>query len=1004
MMQSFTKLPRFGEIRILLIMKLTFIFVLVALLEVSANSYSQNPKLSLVVNDAGIKTIFKEIRSKSDFTFLYRSDLLKGLPKMSINVKEATIEEIMQQLLVKHGLEYEIDDRTVIIRESAVADFGKELTGKIIDQETGQPMPGATIMIKGTATGEISDVQGNFSINVDEGQTLIISFVGYSTEEYVVGSASQITIEMVPDISQLSSVVVIGSRGRPRTIMESPVPVDNINAEELKTSGQSSVEQMLTFKIPSYNSTNQAISDATAHFDPSELRNLGPSRTLVLINGKRKNQSAQVYVNETPGRGEVGVDMKGIPGSSIERIEVLRDGASAQYGSDAIAGVINVVLKDDADGGEVNAGTGVTAEGDGLMYNFDVNKGLSIGSNGFLNLTGSFYHQDYTDRANEPGGDGLFGFLYNVGAIPIGAAGGFEATPGNVATGLQILNGDTDFQRANPDNGMIVGQPEYDKYSGVANFGLSHGNGGEFYINGAYTFRRGTSFALYRVPWWPGIPTNSTDNPLYDGNGIYQGFHPTFETDINDMNLTVGNLFRLNEWSIDVSGTTGSNIVNYKVGNSINPGLGASSPTSFDPGGYSFGNMVGNIDVSRSINKLDVSFGMEARKEKYEVRAGQEESYISGGVSSFPGLQPGNALEEDRTNVGFYTGLDFDVSQSFLIGGAIRFENYSDFGNNVSWKLNARQMLGSNGAIRASVSTGFRAPSLHQIYLSNVQTLVVGGNVQQEGTFNNVDPVTRDLLGVPELSAERSFNFTTGISYNILSNLSLSLDYYSVKVEDRILFSNQISTGALPAGNPVRAQLETEGVEAFKFFVNALDTRTSGIDVVLSLDKARLGDLSTLDLTFALNSNKTKIDGEINAPTLFQTEGIEIFNREEKARVTSTRPSLRFSLSAGLNFDKLHFHLNNTYFGEVEWKHPVDPVNDQTFAAKVLTDLIVGYDITDKFNVGVTINNLLDVYPDEIDAGTDFETDLGGRFKYPWEVNQFGFLGRVYKLGVSYKF
>jgi iron complex outermembrane receptor protein len=879
------------------------------------------------------------------------------------------------------------------------------ISGKVLDESSNEPLVGSAVSVMGTTLGSLTAQDGTFSIKVVKLPIkLKVSFIGYQTTEIEVKTVSPIVVMLKTELTSLEDLVIIGSRGRPRTVIASPVPIDNIDITELTQSGQTSLDQMLTFKIPSYNSTNQTISDATAHFDPSELRNLGPSRTLVLVNGKRKNQSAQVYVNETPGRGEVGTDMKSIPASAIERVEVLRDGASAQYGSDAIAGVINIILKKDKEAFDVNLATGVTLMGDGLEYSGDINKGFKVGENGFLNLTGSFYHQDYTNRAGKPGGDGLFGFLYDVGAIPIEAAGGFEASPGVVATGAQILSGNTDWQKANPGLGMIVGQPSYDKYAAVANFGIEHGSG-NFYADASFTQRNGTSFALYRVPWWPGVPTDAATNALYDGSGIYQGFQPTFETSINDWIITVGDRFKISDWAVDVSTTSGNNSVNYTVGNTINPSLGKGSPTSFDPGGYSFGHLVGNLDISRTSNNIDLSFGVEARNEYYEVRAGQEESYISGGAQSFPGLQPENALKKNRSNIGAYAGLDCDITKSLFIGGAFRVENYSDFGSNVSWKINARQLLPSGtGAVRASLSTGFRAPSLHQIYLSNVQTLVVDGNIQQEGTFNNVDPVIRDLLGVPALDAEKALNLTGGFTFRFLDNLSLAVDYYNIKVDNRVLFSNQISTGALPDGNAVKTNLQSSGVEAFKFFVNALNTRTTGLDVVLSYDKIKIGSKNRLDVIFALNTNKTAILGEINAPKVFKDAGIEIFNREEKARVTSARPNLKYNLGLNFTMQKFNVNLNNTYFGAVTWRHPANPDFDQSFSGKVLTDLILSYHITDKIDINLAANNLLNVYPDVIESHGDLDTDLGGRFKYPWEVNQFGFLGAMYKLGVNFRF
>jgi len=886
------------------------------------------------------------------------------------------------------------------------------ISGQVVDADNAEALIGASVLVKGTSTGTVTDFEGNFSLTVSQlPADLLISYTGYTDQSITVNSANDAIMVKLAVGLKLDEVVVTGSRGKPRTILTSPVPIDNINAADLKASGQKSVNQMINYKVPSFNSTPQTISDASAHFDPSELRNLGPSRTLVLINGKRKNQSAQVYLNRTPGRGEVGTDFKSFPAGAIERIEVLRDGASAQYGSDAVAGVINIILKERVNKTEINLETGVTFEGDGFNYAADINHGFKLGDKGFLNLTGDIYHTDQTNRAGTPQGDGLFGFLYSIDAIPLGAAGPQEASPGVLATAEDIRDGNTDWQRENPDLGMIVGIPEQDRYSLFANMGLPYDNG-EFYFNGGYTFRYGKSFALYRAPYWPGVGANRDNNPLWvDRSQPFQGFQPTFESDIKDITLTVGNKFFFNDWTLDLSLTNGSNDVQYLVSNSVNVGLGASSPTEVDPGGYRFGNTLGNLDLSRQFGDVSFSAGLEVRSESFESRAGEEASYISGGIQSFPGLQPSNALDESRTNTGIYAGLDYDISESFLVGAAVRFENYSSIGDgdsrsNFSWKINARQILGDNkGAIRASVSTGFRAPSLHQIFLSNIQTLLVGNEVAQQGTFNNVSDVTRNLLQVPQLDVETSFNFTAGLTYKLTDNLSATFDYYNISVDDRVLLTNQISTGALPEGNSVRTGLEGDGVESFVFFTNAADTKTQGIDLVLNLDNVRAGNNGSLGFTAALNWNDIEVDADgITVPPVFADNNIDIFGREEVGRIETGRPNLKASVGISYKTGGLNLNFNNTYFGEVSEIHPTDPSLDQVYAGKVLTDLIIGYDINEKINVNLTVNNLFNVFPDELRNGDqDFNVNLGGRFRYPWHVNQFGFMGGIIKFGATIK-
>ncbi len=875
------------------------------------------------------------------------------------------------------------------------------ITGTVKDSD-GSPLIGAAVVEVGSDRGSITDVDGNFRLDANQiPTTLSISYLGFKTQELAVSAAGSLSIVLEEISSKLDEIVVVGTRGKERTILTSPVPIDNINAADLISSGQTTVDQMINYKVPSYNSTNQTISDATAHFDPSELRNMGPSRTLVLVNGKRKNQSALVYVNDTPGKGEVGTDMKSIPSSAIERIEVLRDGASAQYGSDAIAGVINIVLKNREEG-VVTAGAGITTEGDGLMYEASVNKGFKIGENGNLNLTADFYHQDETNRAGEPGGDGLFGVI-------------FQPNPDDVTNGTMtqeefdaaqafansVLNGTHPWLVENPDMGMTVGQPAYDKFSIFGNLGMPYGdNKGEFYLFGGYTFRDGKSFALYRAPYWI-----TDDFGLLTPSGeTYDGFQPTFETSINDLTFTVGNRYNFSGWNTDISVGYGSNSVDYLIGNTINVALGANSPTEFDAGAYAFGNLVGNIDVSKAFDDISLNFGVEARQENFKVTAGQEESYIDGGAQSFPGLQPSNELDENRTNVGAYLGADWDATETFLVGAALRFENYSDFGSNFSWKVNARQLFGDNkGAIRASVSTGFRAPSLHQIYLSNIQTLVSGGTVSNQGTFNNVSPEIK-ALGVPALDAETSFNISAGVTYKVTDDFSISADYYNIKLEDRVLFTGEIGfDGDATTDNPVEVILKDIEVTSLKFFVNAMDTRTQGFDLVADYQNIAIGN-GDLGFTLAMNTNTTEILGQINAPTVFSDAGYDIFNRKEQSRVTTARPNFKLLLGANVGFGNFKATLNNTYFGEVTWQHASNEAMDQTFGGRIVTDLILGYDVSESFNIGIKANNLLNVYPDVIDTKGDFVTDLGGRFKYPWEVNQFGFNGTTISGKLSFKF
>jgi iron complex outermembrane receptor protein len=852
----------------------------------------------------------------------------------------------------------------------------------------GTAIPFANVLEKGTFNGAAADINGNFTITVEVlPTTLMVSYVGYTSKEMEINSDQADFVLTQGD--ELDAVVIVGNRSKPRSVLTSVVPIDNIQTSDLLLTGQPTLDKMLTYKVPSFNSTNQTVSDATAHFDPADLRGLGPSRTLVLINGKRKNQSALVYINDTPGKGEVGVDLKSIPAAAVERVEVLRDGASAQYGSDAIAGVINMVLKEGYEYSTVNIDGGLTTEGDGFNIGANLNTGIKVGEKGgFLNLTAGYYHQDITNRAGEPGDDALFGV---------------EADDAEFGQWLS----------ENPDLGMTIGQPEIDKYDLFYNFGIPFENGkGKFYTFGGLTYREGTSFALYRTPYWVPDPNNL----LHEEGTEYQGFQPTFETEIIDNNHTVGLEFLTYGFDIDVSGTYGRNSVDYMVNNSLNPALGASSPTNFDVGGYTFSNSIFNLDVSRNLGSMvSIAFGAEYKDERFSSEAGQPESYIGGGAQSFPGLQPSNAVRESRNNLGAYASVDVEATKKLLFTGAARYEDFSDFGDNTSWKVGGRYILGDNrGAIRASYGTGFRAPSLHQIYLSNVQTLVSGGTISNQGTFNNVDPIIREGLEVPQLIAETSKNISAGITYKITPKLSVAIDGYQIEVEDRVVFSGEIGfDGDDTSTNPVEQILLDNSITSLKIFTNAIDTKTQGVDIVANYRNIEIGS-GVLNATLAANFNETEItnddidpskDGlQVEAPGLIGENGYDIFNRKEQSRIESARPQTKVILGLDYQISKFNVALNNTYFGEVTWQHATIPENDQTFSGKFITDLILMYDFSSAINAKISVNNLFNVYPDEIETQGDVVTDLGGRFKYPWEVNQFGFSGTIISAGLQFRF
>ncbi len=886
----------------------------------------------------------------------------------------------------------------IMLSFSVMAQY--KVSGTVKDAN-GDPISGVSVVVKGTKRGTTTDFDGKYSIAVVKGDTLEFSSVGYETVEKVMDGSAVVDVVMAEGLT-LDEVVVTGNRSKPRTVLDSPVPIDNISSKELAKSGKVQVEQMLTYKVPSFNSQTQPISDATAHFDPADLRGLGPSRTLVLINGKRKNQSAQIYLNGTPGKGEVGIDLKSFPSNAVKRIEVLRDGASAQYGSDAIAGVINIILKDDTEFTELNAIAGVTSQGDGFKMGIDYNGTYDLGE-GKINLSYENYHQNITNRAGEPGRRDLDANL----SVPDVADYTGPNDPLYIRD-VTYYNNVAAWVDKHPNIGMIVGQPDLTKNSVLANITYPLGENAEFYTMNTFTKRLGKSFAYYRAPYWrPDVQDADFLSDYVD----FVGYHPTFETVVLDNMNVAGFKFDMLGFKTDLSMTYGRNYVDYTVNNSVNRDYLAdngTSPRTFKPGGYAFSNFITNLDFSKVFNdNVSTSFGFEYKKEYYKGHKGDELSFYGGGSDSFAGIKDAEAMDVNRSNFAAYAGLDYDFNEDFLLGAAVRYEDFTDFGSNFSWKVNGRYKFGDKVTLRASASTGFRAPTLHQRYIQLTQYIIVPPNPdpQLQGTLPNNSAAVKGL-GVPSLTAETSQNFSFGGTAK-LGGLNITADVYQILVKDRVLFSSQISPldGFLDGSDPVEQVLIDNGVLALQFFINAVNTKTTGMDLVFDYPNISLGE-GKFGANLAMNFNNNVIDGKVSNPSVLESNGYEIFNHRESMRITDARPKSKIAL--GLNYDVSNFifSLNNTRFGEVTVASE-DGTQDQELSPKVVTDFVLGYNFSKKFNVTLNANNIFDVYPDILWDGVNGPVDLrsaNGRFLYSTEVSQMGILGANYAVKFTMKF
>lgn len=917
------------------------------------------------------------------------------------------------------------------------------VTGKVVDSDN-NPLPGASIIEKGTSNGTTTDFDGNYSITVGEDATLVVNFVGYTSRAIAVKGRSVVNVTLSGN-EALDEVVVVGSRTAPRSNADTPLPVDVVSTKELTGTGQPTFDKALQYRIPSFNTVQTPVNDATSLLDPYEIRNMGPSRTLILVNGKRKNLSALLYTQTSPGRGETGADISAIPTDAIKRVEILRDGASAQYGSDAIAGVMNIILKDEVDKGSATLRTGITGEGDGEMLGISVNNGTRIGDDkGFVNYTVDFSKVGLANRPGTVDADGEFGDFVSVDPTSYksyvnddGTLGGlsllglsdsqiatvfsnYQSSSDYAAKLAAINQGNIDgknfvdeFLKRNPDAGNINGSPETTAAKFSVNGGFDLTDDAQLYFNAAYVYKKVNSYANYRTPYWrqskdffasdaiPGWRKGGTfpyladffpgNNPNTDGG--YDGYVPTFDGDLNDYNATVGFKTKINDWNVDASATVGGNKQTYRVRNSHNrnfvyapstwidsngngtvdageltqgtPLYRENSQISFDPGGTAFNHIVGNLDINRLLSeKVSIGFGAEFRTETFTVIEGELSSYDGGGADSFAGNTPQNSGKFNRYNLGGYLSLDYDVSENFLLSGTARYENYSDFGSTFIYKLSSRLKLGDKLTARASISSGFRAPTLHQIYTQKAQySFEPGKGIVVGGLVNNVSPQAR-FLGIPQLDAEKSTNFTIGLGGKLSQNFSFTLDYYNIAVKDRIVLSTEV--GATSAGNTELDRILTENNLAdLSFFVNAIDTRTSGIDFVAGYKNLELG---TGKLGFNLSGNYTiqnERDGDVKNPKVVADAGQSVVNATQEALFFTSRPKTKWILGTTYDIGKFGFSLNNTYFGKTTFKQSGLSSDLRTeFTPKIVTDLAINFNATEKLTISLNANNLLNVLPE----------------------------------------
>jgi iron complex outermembrane receptor protein len=886
----------------------------------------------------------------------------------------------------------------------------QNVSGKVIDARNGSPVAGASVLVRATKAGTTTNTDGSFTVQAAANDVLEISMIGFKTMIVGVNGRSSLTISLESASEELAEIVLVGSRHGGRVKTETPVPVDIVNVGQVTaTTARMDITSILNYAAPSFNYNKQSGSDGADHIDLATLRGLGPDQTLVLINGKRRHQTAFVAVFGTRGRGNSGTDLSAIPIGAIERVEILRDGASAQYGSDAIAGVINLVMKKTTGVFSGNIGYGTYYDRkynphfekdykqyvhdgafDGNAVTFNGNYGVKLGSNGgFMNFTVNLLTQGKTYRQALDTNSNSKDFMYT-----------------NI------------YRRAHGDGSV-------NNFGGFLNMELPIAGNTSFYAFGGYNYKKSDAFAFTRN--WSArpdrFPTDAGGNLIFvpdimrvtADNDTF--FNPRIQTKIRDVSAAAGIRGGApGEWNWDFSNTLGSNNFHFYGHKTFNASKGASQ-THFDDGGFSFLQNTINASLSKKFNTIfNLAFGAEYRYERYKLFAGEEASYknydISGdkatGAQGFPGYQPADEVNANRSVVGVFADAELDVTKSVLLGGALRFENYSDFGSTFNLKLASRIKAGDNFNIRGSVSTGFRAPSLQQINFSSTFTTVQGGNIAEVKIAPNYSPITK-AAGIPKLKQEKSINASLGFAAKVSPNFSITVDGYWVQIKDRVVLSGQFSVDDNTLDPTLIAAMQQLDVSLAQFFANAVNTTNRGIDIVIDYNKKLSGGKSIRAL-FTSNFQKMDID-KINVPSkLNDTEDHRktfLSDREQKF-ILASAPNTKFAFNFEYGVKKFTIGTRFTYFGKItllgygedglgiDPKVPSDAdpnvyVPDRyEYGGKLVTDLYFNYKINSKISLSWGADNLFNVHPDlginPAARGWAFNNETGG----PWDAVQMG--------------
>ena len=897
------------------------------------------------------------------------------------------------------------------------------VTGTITDA-SGMPVAGVSVKAKKSGKIALTGSDGTFSISLPADDELEISSIGYVKQTVKTGSGP-INISLVQSVEELGQVVLVGSRRAGRVKTETTSPVDVINMSQVSgPTARMDLTSILNYAAPSFNYNKQTGSDGADHIDLATLRGLGPDQTLVLINGKRRHQTAFVAMFGTRGRGNTGTDLNAIPSGAIDRVEILRDGASAQYGSDAIAGVINIITKKSVN--QVSGSLGLSA-----YYDPKFNTAFE-----------SSLHKDY-EHAGKFDGKAFNGNI-NFG-LPLGKKGGFiNLTFDGTKTGKTFRQALKTDNYQQDDEAMYLniyrrghGDAELEAFGTFVNLELPFTPKTSFYAFGGSNTKNSDAFAFTRN--WSArpdrFPTNANGDLIVVPGIMKTGsdgdiwYSPHIQTEIKDFAATGGlKGVIFNNWNWDLSNTTGKNNFQFYGDKTFNASLG-SAQQRFDDGGFSFLQNTSNLNFSREFAKnFNLGVGAEFRYENYQIFAGEEASYKnydpSGdkatGSQGFPGYQPADEVNAKRNVFGAYADAEFDIQPTWLMNLAVRLENYSDFGFTHNYKLATRIKASKTVNVRGSFSTGFRAPSLQQINFSSTFTTVQAGNIAEVKIAPNYSNLAK-AAGIPDLTQEKSISGSAGFTWKATPALNVTVDGYLTKIKDRVVISGQFDGTDPNLDANLRSLMAGANVSLAQFFANGVNTTNAGLDIVVEYNK-KFGD-KRFKALLAGNLQTMKID-EINVPAKLSGSAFLqqtfLSDREQKF-ILASAPGMKGNLNLEYGVKKWTLGTRLTYFGKVTLLGygqdglgisptvPLDngsgDVPDQfNYGGKLVTDIYMSHPLRKKLTLYAGVDNLLNAHPDfgVVKGAKDwaYNTETGG----PWDAVQMGTNGTRLFVRIGFNF